>query len=419
MLQCDLSAIFQDRATIQRMKQGPLGPYIDLYAHQLHAQGYAQQSARRKLQIVADFSRWLHRKHVAASQLTPKHASNYLRACQPNGDHVRGGDQAALASLLQLLHDRKVIRKKVSQPTLCPSEKWLKEYDAYLEKEQSLSPATRINYVPFARQFLLRRFGRGPVKLALLQAADVLRFVRHAAGQLHGKRVLLMTTALRSFLRFARYRGELVLDLAACVPPVANWSLSHLPKSLPTAQVEQLLAHVRQRSSAVGRRDYALLLLLARLGLRGGEVAHLTLDDIDWEHSRIAIRGKGDRVAQLPLPAEVGRALAAYLKNGRPQIADDRRLFVRAKAPLAGFRGASAVATVVRHALERAKIESPRKGAHLFRHALASTMLQKGSSLREIGELLRHRSPDTTAIYAKVDLLSLRSLALPWPGKIP
>ncbi len=412
-----MNHFFQHSATIQRMKQGPLGRYVDLYAQQLHSQGYAQQSARRKLHVVAGFSQWLYQKRVAASQLTSKHAHDYLQSCQPDHGQVRRGDQAALVSLLQLLRDRKVIRKQVCQPTLCPSETWLKQYDAYLEKEQSLSVATRINYVPFVRQFLLRRFGRGPVKLALLQAADILRFVRHAAGQLQGKRVLLMTTALRSFLRFARYRGVITLDLAACVPPVANWSLSHLPKSLPAAQVQQLLAHVRQRSSAVGRRDYALLLLLARLGLRGGEVAHLTLDDIDWEHSRIAIHGKGDRVAQLPLPEEVGRALAAYLKNGRPRVANNRRLFLRARAPLAGFKGASAVATVVRHALERAKIESPRKGAHLFRHALASAMLQKGSSLSEIGELLRHRSPDTTAIYAKVDLLSLRSLALPWPGK--
>jgi site-specific recombinase XerD len=141
------------------------------------------------------------------------------------------------------------------------------------------------------------------------------------------------------------------------------------------------------------------------------------LDDLDWEHSRIAIRGKGDRVAQLPLPADVGQAVAAYLKDGRPPVANQRRLFLRVRAPLVGFKGPVAIATVVRHALERAKIQSPRKGAHLFRHSLASTMLQKGSSLSEIGELLRHRSPNTTTIYAKVDLRSLRPLALPWPGK--
>ena len=225
-----------------------------------------------------------------------------------------------------------------------------------------------------------------------------------------------MTTALRSFLRFARYRGDIKLDLAACVPSVASWSLSNLPKSLPPAQVEQVLANVRQRSTAVGQRDHAILLLLARLGLRGGEVGNLVLEDIDWENSRIAVRGKGDRVARLPMPAEVGKAIAAYLQNGRPRVPGERRLFLRVRAPLTGFKGQGSVGSVVKHALERAKIDSPRKGSHQFRHTLASTMLQKGSSLSEIGEVLRHRSPDTTAIYAKVDFLSLRALALPWPG---
>jgi site-specific recombinase XerD len=383
----------------------------------LHSQGYARQSGRRKLQVIAGFSRWLHRKQVAANQVTPKQASDYLRSCRSADNQVRRGDHAALAGFLRLLRDHKVIPQQASQPTPTPSQRSLQEYEVYLEKEQSLSLATRINYLPFARQFLQNRFGCGPVDLSVIQATDVLRFVRRAAAQLKGKRVLLMTTALRSFLRFARYRGEVTLDLAARVPSVANWSLSNLPKSLPPAQVEQLLAQARQRSSVVGRRDYAILLLLARLGLRGGEVAGLTLDDIDWEHSRIAIRGKGDRMAQLPLPADVGQALAAYLKE-RPPVANQRRLFLRVRAPLVGFKGPVAIATVVRHALDRAKIQSPRKGAHLFRHALASAMLQKGSSLSEIGELLRHRSPETTAIYAKVDLRSLRSLALPWPERI-
>jgi site-specific recombinase XerD len=228
-----------------------------------------------------------------------------------------------------------------------------------------------------------------------------------------------MTTALRSFLRFARYRGEITLDLATCVPAVASWSLSTLPKSLPPAQVEQVLAHACERSTAVGRRDYAILLLLARLGLRGGEVCNLVLEDIDWDSSRIAIRGKGDRVARLPMPADVGKAIAAYLQNGRPRVSGDRRLFLRVRAPLTGFKAQGSVGSVVKHALQRAKIDSPRKGSHQFRHTLATTMLQKGSSLSEIGEVLRHRSPDTTAIYAKVDLLSLRSLALPWPGGAP
>lgn len=304
-------------------------------------------------------------------------------------------------------------------PPLTPCQKVLREYDLYLQKERSLSPATRRGYAPFVRQFLASRFGRRRAELSTLKAPEVLKFVQRQAAQLKNKRALLMTTALRSFLRFARYRGAITLDLAACVPSVASWSLSTIPKALPPGQVDQVLAHARERATAVGRRDYAILLLLARLGLRGGEVCHLVLEDIDWENSRIAIRGKGDRVAHLPMPADVGKAIAAYLKHDRPRVSDNRRLFLRVRAPLAGFKGQGSVGSVVKHALQRAKIESPRKGAHQFRHTLASTMLQQGSSLSEIGELLRHRSPDTTAIYAKVDRRSLRSLALPWPGGAP
>jgi integrase/recombinase XerD len=414
-----MNRFFKDIRTIERMKRGPLSRYITLYGDQLHAQGYRRKSARRKLQLAADFTRWLNRKKIAANQVLAKHVSDYLHSRKRSGVGIHLGDRAAVVGFLKLLCEQSVTKERIPQPTITPSQRLLKEYDLYLQKERSLSRATRINYGPFVLQFLASRFGRGRVDLSRLRAVDVLKFVRRTAGQLKNKRVLLMTTALRSFLRFARYRGEITMDLAACVPSVASWSLSTLPKSLPPAQVEQVLANVRQRSTAVGRRDHAILLLLARLGLRGGEVGNLVLEDIDWENSRIAIRGKGDRVAHLPMPADVGKAIAAYLQNGRPRVSGDRRLFLRVRAPLTGFKGQGSVGSVVKHALQRAKIDSPRKGSHQFRHTLASTMLQKGSSLSEIGEVLRHRSPDTTAIYAKVDLLSLRSLAMRWPGGAP
>jgi integrase/recombinase XerD len=296
-----------------------------------------------------------------------------------------------------------------------PSEDLLKNYDVYLQKERALVLSTRINYRPFIRRFLVGRFGAGPVDLSALRALDVIKFVQHGARQLIPKRAQLMTSALRSFLRFAQYRGDLKANLASCVPSVASWSLSTVPKSLPPAHVEQVLAGCN-RKTAAGRRDYAMLLLLARLGLRGGEVASLTLEDMDWEAGRITLRGKRGRVDQLPLPRDVGEAIAAYLKDGRPQSSGSRRLFLRTKAPLTGFKDQRAVGSLVRHALAKAGLDSPRKGAHQFRHTLASDMLRKGRSLSEIGEILRHRSPQTTAIYAKVDLLSLRSLALPWPG---
>jgi len=411
-----MNRFFKDVRTIERMKRGPLGRYITLYGDELLAHGYRRKSCRRKLQLAADFTRWLDRKKIVAKQVIVRHVGDYLQSRKRSGVGIHLGDRAAVIDFLKLLREQRVTKERISLRPVTPNQKLLREYDRYLQTERALSLATRINYIPFVRQFVVSRFGTGRVDLSRLRALDVLKFVRRTAGQLKNKRVLLMTTALRSFLRFARYRGDIKLDLAACVPPVASWSLSNLPKSLPPAQVEQVLANVRQRSTAVGQRDHAILLLLARLGLRGGEVGNLVLEDIDWENSRIAVRGKGDRVARLPMPAEVGKAIAAYLQNGRPRVPGERRLFLRARAPLTGFKGQGSVGSVVKHALERAKIDSPRKGSHQFRHTLASTMLQKGSSLSEIGEVLRHRSPDTTAIYAKVDFLSLRALALPWPG---
>jgi integrase len=171
------------------------------------------------------------------------------------------------------------------------------------------------------------------------------------------------------------------------------------------------------RHTAVGRRDYAILLLLARLGLRSSEVVFLDLEDIDWKDGSLSVRGKGGRRLRLPLPADVGEAIVAYLRHGRPP-SSSRRVFLRARAPLRGFLGPSAVGTIVRHALLRAGIDAPTTGAHQFRHGLATEMLRHGASLGEIGELLGHRSPETTKIYTKVDLDALRSLALPWPGGV-
>jgi site-specific recombinase XerD len=222
-----------------------------------------------------------------------------------------------------------------------------------------------------------------------------------------------MTTALRSFLRYARYRGDTTLDLAAAVPVVANWSMPSIPRAISADQTRQLLASIN-RQTAVGRRDYAILLLLARLGLRAGEIAFLELDDIDWGAGQLSVHGKSGQRNELPLPTDVGKAIAAYLQHGRPKSAS-RRVFLRARAPITGF-GRSGVGSLVRHSLQRAGIDAPTRGAHQFRHGLATQMLNHGASLSEIGELLGHRHPQTSKIYTMVDIKALRTLALPWPG---
>jgi site-specific recombinase XerD len=315
-----------------------------------------------------------------------------------------------------LRRDGVIPGEKRSTLRLTPVAQCAEAFEQYLIEARALAHATIINYVPFVHRFLEDRFGHGQVALSRLWADDVVKFVQRQAPRLHLKRAKLMTTALRSFLRYARYLGEVKLDLAAAVPIVANWSMTSIPRAISADHVRQLLASV-DRCTALGRRDYAVLLLLARLGLRSSEVAFLDLDDIDWKAGRLYVHTKGAKRLELPLPTEVGKAIVAYLRDGRPQ-STSRRVFLRAKAPNSGFQGASGVGSIVRHSLKRAGINAPTKGAHQFRHGLATEMLRQGASLGEIGELLGQRHPQTTKIYAKVDIEALRTLALPWPGGV-
>ncbi|RKZ83367.1 MAG: integrase, partial [Gammaproteobacteria bacterium] len=309
-----------------------------------------------------------------------------------------------------------ILTEKVSEPRLTPAEICTQAYEQYLREARALAEATVLNYVPFIRSFLKDRFGDGPISLSCLCTHDIVSFVQRQATRLHMKRAKLMTTAMRSFLKYARYRGEVVLDLAAAVPTVANWSMSSIPRAIPAEQVHQLLASIDQHTG-MGRRDYAILLLLARLGLRSSEVAFLELDDINWDAGTLSVQGKGGRRNEFPLSDEVGKAIAAYLRDGR-SLTNSRRVFLRAKAPTCGFQGASGVGSIVRHSLKRAGIIAPTYGAHQFRHGLATEMLRQGASLGEIGDLLGHRHPQTTKIYIQVDLEALRTLALPWPGGV-
>jgi site-specific recombinase XerD len=389
-----------------------LGPYIESYDAEMRGEGYAQQTREVQTRLVVDFGCWLAKRGIQAQNITAELFRPYLRARARRRRPTRN-DLSALQRLLELLRRHEVVAA-AALPATTPAERLQSEFRLYLRQERALAATTQAAYTAFVSEFLTERFGARPVDLSRLCAADITRFVRRRASTIQSKRVQLMTTALRSFLRFARYQGDIETDLAACIPAVANWKQSTLPRALPPDQVEQVLNSV-DRKTALGRRDYAILLILARLGLRAGEIRALTLEDLDWKEGLITVRGKAGRFSQLPLPKDVGAAIADYLRLGRP-AANSRCVFLRAKAPAGGFQGQSGVGSMVRHALERAGIDSPRKGAHQFRHALACQMLKQGASLSEIGELLRHRSPQTTAIYAKVDLDSLASLALSWPG---
>ncbi len=287
-------------------------------------------------------------------------------------------------------------------------------FEQYLAQERGLSPATLDNYLPATRCFLSERFGTGPLLLRQLNASDVSKSVLRYARSTSPGSARVRVSALRAFLRFALREGEIETDLAAAVPTVANWRLASVPGSLNPQQIECLLNSCEQRTF-VGQRDYTVLLLLWRLGLRAGEVVAMRLEDLDWRAAEITVRGKGRRRDRLPMPQDVGQALATYLRTGRPSCSS-RRVFVRLRAPHRGFASVVAICSLVRRALDRAGLQPARKGAHLLRHSLATEMLRRGASLDEIAQILRHSSPTTTEIYAKVDVSALRELAQPWPG---
>ena len=403
--------VVDDKIALSRAPEGPLKAHIRPFARILHEQGYSLYSIHRHVLLAACFSLWLKRKGVGLRRITSDHPAQYLR----RRARLRAGDASALNRLLDFMRREGVIHtKKTRTGRLIPTERCTQAYEHYLREARGLAEATIVYYVRFARSFLKYRFGDGSVTLSHLRAADITRFVQLQAHHLHIRQAKLLTTALRSFLQYARYQGKLTLDLVGAVPVVANWSMSSIPRAIAPDQVRRLLVSVDRRT-ALGRRDYAILLLLARLGLRSGEVVSLELDDIDWNAAQLTVRGKSGERSELPLPADVGRAIVEYLKRGRPD-STSRRVFLRVKAPIRGFRGASGVGSIVRHCLQRAGVDAPTFGAHQFRHGLATEMLHQGASLSEIGDLLGHRSPETTKIYTKVDLDALRTLALPWPG---
>lgn len=410
-----INRYFVFATTLARVRRGPLGPYIDGFAKLITDQGFAIQTARMKLRFVADLSAWLDRKQLLVEGLDEERVEGFLRTHKQRYVAERGHRQTT-ELLLHHLRQLGVISGQPQARPDHPLDRITGDYAQFLLEQRGVSQRTVDNYLQIIRPFLERRFGRGRVSLAKLCIEDVTHFiVRHSSVVWPG-RVQLTTTVLRSFLGFLTQRGKIKTNLAASVPAAANWRLRELPQFLEPTQVEKLLASC-DRSNAVGRRDHAALLLLARLGLRAGEVVHLALDDIDWIAGAVLIRGKSAREQRLPLLPEVGRALAEYLKRDRPAC-NCRRVFIRVKAPRQGFSGSAAVDDILRRALARANLDPPLKGAHLLRRSLATHLLRQGTSMSQIGEVLRHEHAQTTEIYAKVDMAALRALAQPWPGGV-
>jgi integrase/recombinase XerD len=387
--------------------RGPLASHADgFYSWLIDRRFYSPLTAVDHLRLMAHVGRWLVSRGLDCAALTDDLALEFVAARRAAG-YRNLRSPRALAPLVAYLREVGAAPEPVS--AAAPAD-LLHSFRCYLTVERRLVAGSVDNYVQVARRFLDFCAHQGVTDLAGVTADQLSGFVLSERARRPSGSARHAVTPLRALLRFGQLRGLTSVDLALAVPRAANSRGAALPRSLAVRDVTRLLASCDRRTSR-GRRDYAMLLMLGRLGLRAGELAALRLDDVDWRAAEIDILGKGGRRERMPLPDDVGHALVAYLCRGRPETGD-RRLFVRLDAPRTGL-SSGAVTAMVQAAGRRAGVAVT--GAHQLRHTVAVELLRAGAPLSEISELLRHRRPATTAIYAKVDRRALGSLARPWP----
>ena len=405
--------LFSNQALSQVLYTGPLVPHLDAFAAALSGQGYSRLTTKVKIRVISKFSQWLQKRHLVIEELNESCINKFIRY-RKKGNLMRSGDELALEHFIAFLREKGILSAFAPEIKVSDIQRVENNFAQYLQQERGLSQATIDNYLPTIRRFLTECFRKRKIIFKKLHARDISKFVLRYAHTMSPGRAKTMVNALRSFFRFLHQRGEVAIDLAAAVPTVARWQFSEIPKFLQPEQVKHILESW-DRSTGTGKRNYAILLLMSRLGLRAGEIVHMELDDILWETGELIVKGKSSRDEKLPLPHDVGRAIATYLRDIRPPCSS-RRLFIRMVAPLRGFSSSVTVCTIVRDSLARAGINTEFKGAHLFRHTLATNMLRGGANIAEIGEILRHQDPNATEIYTKVDFESLRAIAQPWIG---
>jgi integrase/recombinase XerD len=404
---------FKSHARIQALRDGPTGSLLESFARALSETGYSTSTACRHLRAAEHFIDWTHQHGMPMRRWNAQSVAGFdrhLRRCRhPHyGHRMRLNVIHGARLFLTYLRDTRVITlPSVEPPVQEPA--LLSAFCQWMRQQRGTGDVTLRTYSIYIRE-LLRRFGEKPSRF---DARRLRAFVLAKSRSCGWGAVKNCAKALRMFLRFLTAEGQCAVGLDAAIPTMAHWRLASLPRYLPPENVERLIASCG-RASAVGQRDRAILLLLARLGLRAGDIVHLRLSDISWKEASIQLCGKGRRPTRLPLTQEVGQAIVAYLKKGRPQT-NANTLFIHCRPPYRAF-GSSAVSCIVNRAFRRAGVVRPSRGAaHLLRHSLATSLLRQGASLEDIAAILRHRSIETTQIYAKVDIPSLRQIAQPWP----
>ena len=394
--------------TGRRRKPGRMGWFIDGYRAWLAGRGYAPGTVINMLAMAGDLGRWMDARDFAASDLDRVMVAEFRDAMRTAGMRNVPGAHG-LDRLLQYLEHEGV--RAASAVPATPVEELVQRYRRWLVGDRGLAEATVERYVKLARLFLTQRSTELVHSVENLTGTDIVAFLLQESDRLSVGSVKGRVAELRSLLKFLYLHGLTPRPLTTVVPPVAGWRDTGVPKAIPAADVQLLLGSC-DRSDPIGVRDFAMLMLVARLGLRSAEVARLELGDIDWRAGQIILRGKASRQEGMPLPVDVGEALTAYLTQARPSTRI-RQVFLAAKAPMRPIPP-GLVSDVTHRACDRAGL--PRIGAHRLRHSLATEMLRRGATIVEVSQVLRHRDLATTAIYAKVDYAALRAVARPWPG---
>lgn len=409
-----LKQFFDSPLRVQALRNGSSGALLEGFAHELCETGHAEIIARRHIRAAEHFIYWANKEGIPLGSFNERvlpRFDDHLSQCQCPGYGL--SQRLDLSCGARWFVDyvcsagvgvARATESAEQDPVLLVAfYKWMREH-------RGTADLTLYNYSISIRD-LLKRIGEDPGRL---DAQGLRQFVLERSHKRGRSVVKMCTTALRMFLRFLIAEGKCETGLDAAIPVVANWSLSSLPRYVQAEEVERVIA-AGDSASPVGRRDRAILLLLARLALRAGDIVQLRLGDIDWKGAWISVSGKNRREMRLPLTQEVGQAIVDYLQDGRPQSETDV-VFVRSRAPFRAFATHCAVSVIVAQAMRRAGVACPSRGAaHVLRHSVATSMLRQGASLQDIAVILRHRSIETTQIYAKVDVTALQRIAQPWP----
>ena len=389
--------------------------HVDRFIAGVKAAGYAPGSVSTKRAALRRFLLWRRRRKLASSEPDESEVAQFMMHSSRLAPRHRCLASTALTAFLGYLRREGVIATSAPAASETISSALEKRYADFLRNDKGLAELSIRVYLPLVADLLgYLKKKHGSMSVRRLDAGMLREFLFDRTQGRSSEFVRLLATSLRSFLRFLHAQGEISHDLTAAVPTVRRWAHPDIPRKLTPEEVDRILS-APDRSTSTGRRDLAILLLLAKLGLRSSEVLSLELGDIRWRTGEILIRGKGGQRDLLPVPRDVGSALVRYLRLDRG-VRPTQRVFLRAIAPRVPMSGPASIGHIVRHAMAQAAVERPKQiAAHLFRHTLASRMLQQGASIRDISEILRHRAPGTTEIYAKIDMRSLNEVVRPWP----